>query len=206
MKKNKLVSLVMAGVAFGFVACNNSEKKADATPETVVTPGVTKNTSAFNESFQKMLVTYYAVKDALVEYDTIKANTAARQLAVYADSLKVNEIRGDSTGDVKATAKNYAGTITGSALGLAGETELSQKKKEFSMISDAMYDLVRTVKYDKEKIYHQHCPMALNESDEAYWLSNNSAVVNPYLGKKHPKFRDAMVGCGDVTDSLDFSR
>ncbi|MEO5996430.1 MAG: DUF3347 domain-containing protein [Chitinophagaceae bacterium] len=201
--KKLIILMFIPGV---FVACNNTEEKAENNPEVVAATGTTRNSDVFNESFQKMLVSYYAVKDALVEYDTIKANEAARQLAVNADSLKVNEIKNDSAGDVKKTAKDYAGTITGSALGLAGETDLANKKKEFSMISNAMYDLVRTVKYHKEKIYHQHCPMALNESDEAYWLSNNSAVVNPYLGKKHPKFRDAMLACGDVTDSLDFSR
>lgn len=73
------------------------------------------------------------------------------------------------------------------------------------MISDAMYDLVRTVNFDRQIIYHQHCPMAFNDSEGAYWLSNSRAVINPYLGKKHPKYKAAMLACGEVTDSLDFS-
>jgi len=198
----KLIILILTG---SFLGCNSTEKKAATETEPIGATGASKNTEAFNESFQKLLVTYYQVKDALVEYDTVKANVASRELAIFADSLKVDEISGDSAGQVKLTAGNLAGTITGSALALAGETELRDKKKEFSLISDAMYELVRTVRYDREKIFHQHCPMALNDTEEAFWLSNNSAVVNPYLGKKHPKYRDAMLACGDVADSLNFS-
>lgn len=189
-----------------FYACKDTEKKSEDKSLVTGPAAASKNSAAFNESFQKLLTTYYALKDALVDVDTVKANAASRQLAVYSDSLKITEIKNDSIGDVKETAKNYAGTINGSALGLIGETEISKKKMEFQMISDAMYDLVRTVKYDQQKIYHLHCPMAINDNNEAYWLSNSSAIVNPYLGRKHPKYKDAMVGCGDITDSLDFSR
>jgi len=47
--------------------------------------------------------------------------------------------------------------------------------------------------------------MAFNDSDEAYWLSNSREIVNPYLGKKHPRYKAGMLACGDLTDSLDFS-
>jgi len=201
--KNLLMIVLCA--AF-FNSCSETEKKTADTSASSFSRADSKNSAAFNDSFQKILVAYYALKDAMVEADTIKANAASRQLAVVADSLKIMEIKNDSTGNIKETAKNYTGTINGSALGLAGETDYLQKKKEFKMISDAMYDLAQAVKYDREKIYHQHCPMAINDTDEAYWLSNSSTIVNPYLGKKHPKYKKAMVECGDVADSLDFSK
>ncbi len=202
--KNFVVLMLVPTV---FAACNNKGKNAENKPVIVAeTARPTMNTDAFNESFKKILVTYYTLKDAMVEFDTVKANAASRELSIYSESLKINELKNDSTGDIREKAKNHAGTITGSALAFVGETEMPKKKKEFQMISDALYDLVRTVKYDREKIYHEHCPMALNDSEEAYWLSNSSAISNPYLGKKHPKYKDAMVECGDVTDSLDFSK
>jgi hypothetical protein len=74
------------------------------------------------------------------------------------------------------------------------------------MISEALYNLVRTVKYDRQKLYHQHCPMAFNDEEEAWWISNSNKIENPYLGKKHPKYKGTMIGCGDITDSLDFSK
>jgi hypothetical protein len=188
------------------IACNSNDKSAAEAPVEEIKPlSVSKNSEAFNTSFDKMLNAYLVVKDALVEYDTAKANAASNQLTNLADSLNVDAIKGDSTGTIISTAKNYAGTIAGSAKALVGEQDLVKKKKEFQMISDALYDLVRIVKYDGQKLYHQHCPMAFGD-EEAYWISNSNEVVNPYLGKKHSKYKDAMLHCGDVTDSLDFRK
>lgn len=202
MKQLPVIFLVAAIL----IGCNSSDKPAAQTPVEEVKPlSVSKNSSAFNISFENMLNSYLALKDALVEYDTAKANAASRQLTVLADSLKTGDIKGDSTGTIISTAKNYAGTIAGSAKALIGEQDLVKKKKEFQMISDALYDLVRIVKYDGQKLYHQHCPMAFGE-EEAYWISTTNEIVNPYLGKKHSKYKDAMLHCGDVTDSLDFRK
>ncbi|HEY4150400.1 MAG TPA: hypothetical protein VGM41_15785, partial [Chitinophagaceae bacterium] len=135
-----------------------------------------------------------------------KADAAARLLVVCADSLKVNEIRGDSTGTIKIIAGLKRTTISDSARSLAVEPDLVRKKRKFQAISDALYDLTRSVAYDRMKIFHLHCPMAFNDSEDGTWISNSSEVVNPYLGRKHPKFKDKMISCGDVTDSIDFTK
>ncbi len=64
---------------------------------------------------------------------------------------KVNEIKGDSLGVIKLTAQDYAGTISGSAKGLAGENNIEAKRKEFKMIADALYTPVpdRTIQRTK---------------------------------------------------------
>ncbi len=203
-----LVWLVVLGLAAFFIvrflSCKSEDKPADEHKQAALS--MSKNSEAFNQSFEKLLNGYFSLKDALTDYDTAKANAAAKALVVFADSLKTGEIKGDTTGAIKETADNYAGTIAGSCKGLAGEAELVKKKKEFQMISDALYDLIRTVKYDRQKLYHQHCPMAFNDEEEAYWISNSNVVVNPYLGNKHPKYKESMLHCGDITDSLDFSK
>lgn len=201
--------VVILGLAafFGvrFIACKSDDKQAVPAQKQVALT-MSKNSETFNESFEKLLNGYFALKNALTEYDTAKANATAKELVFFADSLKNSEIKGDTTGAIKATAENYTGTISGSCKGLIGESNLVKKKREFQMISDALYDLIRTVKYDRQKIYHQHCLMAFNDEEEAYWISNSNEVVNPYLGKKHPKYRESMLHCGDITDSLDFSK
>src|SRR5687768_14244215 len=145
-------------IALFFFSCAGEDKSATENTAERLPQAAGKNTEAFNQSFDKVLNAYFALRDGLVDYDTVKANAASRELAQHADNLGISEIS-DSTGAIKETAKNFAGTIVGSAKGLVGEKELEKKKREFQMISDAMYDLVRTVKYDQEKIYHQHCPM-----------------------------------------------
>jgi hypothetical protein len=77
-----------------------------------------------------------------------------------------------------------------------GEKTLEGKRKSFQMISDQLYDLVRTVRYDRSVIYHDYCPMAFNDQG-ANWLSNTRDIRNPYIPKK-------MINCGEVKDSIDF--
>jgi len=163
---------------------------------------VSNQNGAFNAAFANLLNTYYEVKDAFVEWDTAKVNKAAVRLKTLADSLPVHEIKADST--IITLADADAKTISGEALGIIGETDIAEKRKSFYTMSEALYEMIRTVRYKGEVVYHQHCPMAFGDDQEAFWLSNSNKVVNPYLGNKHPKYKGTMEGCGDVTDSLDF--
>ena len=199
-----IIVLVLAGFAIKKFFFSPKETGSDAPKQEAL--AISKNSDLFNESFEKLLNSYFSLRDALVEYDTAKANTVAKEMVVFADSLKTDEIKADSSGVIKQTATDFAGTISGSAKGLIGETDLVKKKREFQLISEALYNLVRTVKYDRQKLYHQHCPMAFNDEEEAWWISNSNKIVNPYLGRKHPKYKATMEGCGDITDSLDFSK
>jgi Cu(I)/Ag(I) efflux system membrane fusion protein len=90
----------------------------------------------------------------------------------------------------------YISSISSEAKALVAEPNLEAKRKSFQMISDNMFDLVRTVHFDKEVVYHQFCPMAFNDAG-AYWLSQSADIKNPYFGKK-------MLTCGEVKDSIDF--
>jgi hypothetical protein len=90
------------------------------------------------------------------------------------------------------------------AMGIAGENTIEGKRRSFYTLSENLYNLVRTVHYDQQVIYHDKCPMAFNDSEEAYWLSNTKQIINPYLGRKHPHYAGGMVGCGSVEDSIDY--
>lgn len=176
----------------------NGNKKAGAEIPKQQPISQAANTGAFNESFDRLLTAYYSVKDALVASDTVKANKAAADLIIAADSLKVDEIRGDSTGTLKGLANDYAGTLSGSGKGLRGEKTIDAKRKEFEMITDAMWNLSRSVKFGGRKIYYHYCPMAFDNKG-AYWMSNEREIRNPYFG-------DKMLDCGSVEDSLDYSK
>ena len=156
-----------------------------------------ENTNAFNQSFQKMLDAYFAVNTALSNNDTAAVNRFSLELAITADSLKVNEIQGDSTGMIKQTAEVYQGTISGSARGLAGELSLEQKHREFEMISDAIWTVTRTVKYNGKKLYYMFCDKAISGKG-AYWVSEKADSGNPYMGTQAQP-------CSAVQDSLDYS-
>ncbi|HTE24779.1 DUF3347 domain-containing protein [Flavitalea sp.] len=195
MKKVVLIVVVLVIAAFAtylFRQNKSDEPKAEK-PKPL---SLGQKSGAFNDSFNELLTAYFSVKDALVESDTVKANAAAVNLAIASESLKTDEITGDSTGMIKATAKNFAGTITGSALGLKGEKNIENKRQEFEMISDALWSLTRTVKYEGQKVYYQFCPMAFDNKG-AYWLSKDANIRNPYFG-------DKMLTCGSTQDSLEY--
>ena len=159
---------------------------------------VGKNTLAFDISYNKILDAYFEMKDALVADDTTKTNAAALLLSFAADSLKIDEIQDDSTGAIKTTARDFASTLSASAKGLQGDATIAEKRKEFELITDALWNLTRTVQFSGRKIYYQFCPMAFDDKG-AFWMSADSEINNPYFGA-------AMLHCGSLEDSLDYSK
>jgi len=171
------------------------EKKEEAKQQPLA---IGQNSDLFNKSFTQLLSAYYGLKDALVATDTVKATAAARALSIAADSLKVSEIKGDSTGLIAETAKTYTSTVSSSAKALTAENDIKAKRKEFEMIADAIWSLTRTVRYTGQKVYWEYCPMAFDKQG-AYWMSNEREIKNPYFGNE-------MLNCGSVEDSLDYSK
>jgi hypothetical protein len=199
----KTVLLIIVVVVAGLVAWKLFSKKEaprQAAPDQALK--ISKNSGPFNIAFAGMLNDYYALKDALVEWDTIKADQAAYALAHKADSLPVNQIKGDS--DIVNTAKSLIASVGSEAKGIVGEGNIEQKRRGLNMLTGFMYDLIRTVRYDGEIVYHERCPMAFKEDEEGFWLSNSPKIANPYLGDKHPTYKAKMLECGEVVDSVNF--
>ncbi len=204
MKKLLLIIAVIAIAAF--VAWQFFPRKEEKTEDIKKDEplSIAKNSSVFDIAFSKLMSDYYAVHDALVEWDTAKANLAAKAVEMKADSLPFSELKGDSS--IILTAKNFAISISSEMKGFIGEDSIEQKRRSFNMLTDEMYNIIRTVRYSGETIYHIKCPMAFKETEEGYWLSSVKKVVNPYFGNNDPKYKNKMLGCGEVVDSLDFTK
>jgi len=201
----KLVLLVVVFALAGFIAYKLLSKKEVPPPEKKDKPlAIGKNSGTFNTSFAVLMNDYFSLKDALVDWDSIKADQAAYVLSERADSLPIKELKADTS--IILTAQSLAASIGSEAKGLMGETGIEQKRQAFNMLTDELYNLVRTVRYDGEVIYHIRCPMAFKDAEEGYWLSNTSRIVNPYLGKYHPTYKSKMLGCGEVVDSIDLRK
>lgn len=202
MKKGLLlIGIVVVVVAVYFIFFNKSDNPADEGPkQQPLVQG--KNSEAFNKPFNEMLQAYYKLHDALVDWDTTKATAGANDVQKLLALVPFDSLKADSA--VILTAKSIAASANADCLGIVGDSAIAEKRKSFYGLSEDMYNLLRTVKYDQQVIYHMHCPMAFGEDKEAFWLSNTSTIINPYLGNKHPKYHAGMMGCGDVQDSLDF--
>jgi len=189
-----LIVLLIGFLSFRLLMKNNKQEREPKKDPLAISA----NTDVFNTSFSETLEAYYSLKDAFVKSDTVSVNKASLLLAEKADSLKINEIKGDTTGTIKETARFYAGSISASVKTITAEKDLEAKRREFDAITDAVWSLTRTVRFSGGKIFYQHCPMAFNNKG-AYWLSSSREILNPYFG-------DAMLHCGEIADSVDYSR
>jgi len=159
--------------------------------------------SAFNKSFELVLNDYYSLSDAFVESDSALIGAALQKLNNSLDSLHFNQLKADTA--IIQTAQSLVLSIKAEISGLDGEKGMEQKKREFNMVTDELYSLIRTVRYEGNTIYHMRCTTAFPDSSEVYWLSSENKVVNPYLGKHHPLYKDKMLGSGELSDSIHFT-
>ncbi len=176
-------------------SCGTADKNAKDENRPPVALLKSANSEAFNRSFGQLLSDYYTLKDNFIaEKDTAAINHSARLLQISTDSLALKELKADSS--IITTAQTYILGISAELQGLAGETTLTGKRRSFQMVSDQLFDLIRTVQYDQAVIYQHYCPMAFTDQG-ANWLSNSPEINNPYIPKK-------MIDCGQVKDSIDF--
>ncbi|MFI5155145.1 MAG: DUF3347 domain-containing protein [Chitinophagales bacterium] len=203
MKKALLLIVICAAAAFTLYKFLSKKEGSGGLPKEAALV-VGKNSEQFNASFGNMMNDYYSLKDAFINWDTAKADQAATALQKSADSLPLKDFKGDTT--LVETAQNYISSISSELKGLVGESNIEEKRKAFNMLTSEIYDLIRTVRYNGATVYHAKCPMAFGDSAEAYWLSDQRKIINPYLGKYHPSYKDKMLGCGEIVDSLDFSK
>ena len=184
----------LTGMVFLLTACGSSDLKAKIESQPQVALTQSANSEVFNQSFGQLLSDYFALKDNFIAENDSSIAKSARSLMVSADSLKLDELKADS--NLIATAQTYSLGISSEIKGLLGEKEMVEKRKSFQIIGDQLYDLIRTVRYDRLLVYHDYCPMAFNDQG-ANWLSNLPEIRNPYIPKK-------MITCGEIKDSIDF--
>ena len=148
----------------------------------------------------QLLGAYYQLKSTLVEADSMAADSSARALAALAQSIDAKALVADSS--KVSIAVSLIDSITNASSGFASSSDLTARRRVFSKLSDHMLSLLNHIGYGASTIYVQQCPMAFNDSETAFWLSDASEIVNPYLGKKHPKYSAGMLHCGDLKDSI----
>jgi len=142
------------------------------------------------------------MSEGFVNWDTSVVNREGSLLKSALDSLKIDELKKDTliyltVLDPLANAKTEVATII-------SNPSLDNKRKSLNILSDDLIQLIRTVKYDRSKLYWQECPMAFGDDQPGYWLSKTDAVRNPYLGTSHPKYKDGMLKCGGPKDTINF--
>lgn len=147
-----------------------------------------------------VLSSYYGLKYALVDADSARADSMAAVLKSACDSAIMPSMANDSATFI--VMGNLLGDLSSECSGFGREPSLEARRRSFNMMGEHLYPLLQAAGYDGGQVYRQVCPMAFNDNEKAGWLSDSREIVNPYLGRKHPKYSAGMLHCGELEDSL----
>ena len=192
--------LVVLGFSIYWFLLRTKETKPKDTKPVAIT--VKKHTDAFNTSVDHLMTAYYGMKDAFVETDTAKAKQQTYLFINLLDSIPVAELEKDDK-MIAETAKATIADLKSNAGSLVKQTDITELRQDFRTVSDMLYPaFFKIINYEGPALFLQNCPMAFDGDKDANWISNSNEVVNPYLGKNHPKFKGTMLHCGEVKDSI----
>ena len=163
---------------------------------------VKQHSDTFNIAIDNLMAAYFSMKDAFVEADTMAAKQYAKKFSQLLDSIPFDELKKDDSLIVATAGANVA-DIKANVNSLLQQTDITVMRQDFRTVSDMLYPgFFKTINYEGQNLYLQNCPMAFDGDKDANWISNSDEVVNPYLGKNHPKYKGTMLHCGEVKDSI----
>ena len=162
---------------------------------------VRSHSGEFNQSINSVLSGYFDMKSSFVDADTAKVKQGAKRFLSSIDSIKIEELQQD-TSAIFQSASVLIGDVKSNTVALLNESDLTEMRQDFRMISENLYPFLKTIKYEGPSLYWQNCPMAFGEGKEANWISNTREIINPYLGKNHPEFKSSMLHCGEIKDTI----
>lgn len=127
----------------------------------------------------QLLKSYYEVKNALV---TGNSENAAANAEAFVKTANTVDYKLISEGSVNILLKD-AGAISSTK-------DIKKQREAFVNLSKNMAEIAKVTKLSDEPIYKQYCPMK-----NAYWLSNEKTIKNPYYGS-------SMLSCGNVEETI----
>ena len=200
--KKLIVFIILILLAFSvyWFMLRTKESKPKEQKQAAIT--VKKHTETFNLAIDHLMNAYFGMKDAFVNADTTRAKQQTNLFIQLLDSIPLAELKKDDTLIVE-TAKASIADIRANAGSLLQQSDITEMRQDFRTISDMLYPaFFKTINYEGPALFLQNCPMAFDGDKDANWISNSNEIVNPYLGKKHPKFKATMLNCGEVKDSI----
>ena len=190
--------LAGAGIIAWLLLSRPKEKPAAPRQEAIA---VSKYSEGFNNAIASALADYNKISESFVNWDSTAAATHATRLAEDLNKLPIDELKKDSLA-IYGTAQLFLENAKGDVQTIASEKALRAQREAFSSLTDNLYQLLNVVKYDREVLYLQECPMAFDDTKAAQWLSEQKEIRNPYLGLHHPTYGKGMLKCGETKTTL----
>ncbi len=196
-----LITLAIIGVLSWYFFVTKKTPKDETPKQQPLAVG--QHSDSFNVSMNKVLTSYYALTNDFVNWDSVAVTSHASELKTNLEGANFSELEKDTV--IHQTAVTFIDAAKGELQTILQPADLTTKRHALNNLSDNMYNLLRTIRYDRSKIYLQECPMAFNDTEPGVWLSESDSVRNPYLGLHHPKYKSGMLECGGPKDTLNFT-
>jgi hypothetical protein len=191
-----LIFLLLAGAGIlTWVILARPEKKAETTKQQALS--VSKHSEAFNANIAGILNDYNRLSEQFVNWDSANVTYTAASLIKGFDGLVLDELKKDSA-VIYETAKMFVENAKGDLATIATEKTIRPQREAFNSLTDNFYQFLNTIKYDRQKLFLQECPMAFDDTKSGFWLSLKEQIRNPYLGLHHPTYGKGMLSCGET--------
>ncbi len=137
--------------------------------------------------FHAMLTQYYGLKNALTSDNGTLAAKNASALIIEINAIKMESMSVDE----HTVWMKYLEKLKTDATKISTAKEIEKQRTAFTSLSNNLWLTVKGLKIkDNGAIYVEYCPMK-----DAYWLSKESSIKNPYFGKQ-------MLTCGSIKETI----
>jgi hypothetical protein len=192
--------LLVAGIGIiAWMILSRPVEKAPAPRQQAI--AVSKHSESFNNAVSSLLSNYNKLSENFVSWDSAAAQSNAATLMENITALPLEELKKDS-GGIFETASLFIENAKGNAQAINSEKSIRPQREAFNEMTDNLYQLLNTVRYDREVLFLQECPMAFDDTKAAFWLSEKEEIRNPYLGLHHPTYGKGMLKCGETKTKM----
>ncbi len=193
-----VILVVLGGCCYWFFT-KNKHKQEEAKEQPI---SLKKHSQAFNDNINNVVDSYLSLKDAFIEADTTQIKAKAINFIAAVKNIDTLEIKKD-TAAVFETIMATIGDVRSNAESILNQTDITEMRRDFSSLTEMMFPVFfNAIKYEGPTLYLQNCPMAFNDTEPANWISKTKEIMNPYMGKKHPKYQSGMLNCGETVDTI----
>lgn len=193
-----VIIVIMAGCFYWFFV-RNKDKQEQPKEQSLT---LKKHSPAFNENINKVVNSYLSLKDAFVESDSIQIKAKATDFIAAVNQIDTLEIKKD-TAAVYETILATISDVKSNAESILNQTDITEMRRDFSSLTEMLFPVFfNAIQYEGPTLYLQNCPMAFNDTEPANWISKTKEIMNPYMGKKHPKYQSGMLNCGEIIDTI----
>ena len=137
-------------------------------------------------SINTVLKSYLDIKNALAADNSKAANEAAKNFTIALKAVPAGQMDGNQ----KKIWEQYAEKLRYDGEHINESTAIAHQREHFGSLSSNLFAVLKAFKDNDLIVYKQYCPMAKQS-----WISESSAIKNPYLGKKMPD-------CGVTKETL----